>query len=100
MKVTVAGENGSQRISLPDEPVWEGIEETGTGVSLRAVYFGTRSRRIVCERHSAWDRGDGRSRGTYYTLHEPGDADYPDLLGLLDDLDVEIPDALETAEAL
>jgi len=42
-----------------------------TGVSLEQVYLMPRSRRVILETHSIWNRGDGAITGTRYHIAEP-----------------------------
>ena len=92
--------SATSRLALP-EPAWSGSFETSTGVSVEGIYFSTEGTpRIVVERYSCWERGDGRCVGTYYILHEPTDFDYPEVLALCDELDVAVPEAFETATPL
>ena len=90
-----------QRISLP-APAWTGtrdLDRSGA-VWMSAIYLSGRARppRIVqAIREIVSDGGDTRTR---YEIWCPGDHGYPGALALLDELDVDIPPALEVAAEL
>ncbi len=58
---------------LLPRPVWAGCIEYGTGISLRAIYVGARSCRVVIETHSIWDDSRGGSIGSELRELNPDD---------------------------
>lgn len=63
--VTLRGHR--ERVTLPT-PLWEGRIQTGTGITLEAIYRGARTGRMFVRSYSIWQRSDGTGRleGTTY----------------------------------
>ena len=50
------------------DTIWEGRQESGTGVHIEGIYMTPRSKRVFVKTYSIWDRGDGAVVG--YRVHE------------------------------
>lgn len=103
MKVTAYDEQGQAHyISLPKNPVWEGRDQAGTGITYEAIWVSPKARRCVVQYDSIWENRQkpGQCMGTGYSLITEEDA----LLRLGEEYS-EVAEALEAcgmvaAEAL
>lgn len=77
------------RMSLP-APIWEGSDNMGTGITLKAVYVSPRAKRCVIETYSIWASRNGTCVGTRYELIEDAHR-----LARLADANYKVAEALE-----
>jgi hypothetical protein len=54
-------------------PIWQrdpgagfSCYQTQTGVTLQALYWQPRNRRLIAETYSVWDNGEGQCKGTLF----------------------------------
>jgi hypothetical protein len=85
-KMTITYETAdtwSSKKTTVGAPIWQrdpgaafSRYQTKTGVTLQALYWQPRNRRLIAETYSVWDDGKGRCKGTLF--HEIALEEIPD----------------------